>query len=54
MDAALHPRAAARGIVTDGDVLLQATDMGVDASWGHIYGSVDLTVRADDCGLRSL
>lgn len=29
-----------------GDVLLEARGVGVDASWGHIYGPVDLTVRA--------
>lgn len=28
-----------------GEVLLQASSIGVDASWGHIYGPVDLTVR---------
>ncbi|MFB9311078.1 ABC-type cobalamin/Fe3+-siderophores transport system ATPase subunit [Agromyces hippuratus] len=32
--------------VAAGDVLLEASEMGVDASWGHIYGPVDLTVRA--------
>lgn len=31
---------------TFGEVLLKATGIGVDASWGHIYGPVDLTVRA--------
>lgn len=46
VDPKLHPRAAARGTVANGDVLLQATDMVVDASWGHIYGPVNLTVRA--------
>lgn len=30
----------------DGEVLLQADEIGVDASWGHIYGPVSLTVRA--------
>jgi ABC-type molybdenum transport system ATPase subunit/photorepair protein PhrA len=29
-----------------GEVLMRAEDLGVDASWGHIYGPVDLTVRA--------
>jgi ABC-type cobalamin/Fe3+-siderophores transport system ATPase subunit len=29
-----------------GEVLLKASGIGVDASWGHIYGPVDLTVRA--------
>ncbi|GAA4755912.1 ATP-binding cassette domain-containing protein [Gordonia alkaliphila] len=28
-----------------GDVLLQADGIGVNASWGHIYGPVDLRVR---------
>ena len=32
--------------VTAGDVLLEASGIGVDASWGHIYGPLDLTVRA--------
>lgn len=45
-DPELHPRASARGAIATGDVLLQATNMGVDASWGHIYGPVDLTIRA--------
>ncbi len=37
-----------RGTHSDsfGQVLLTATGMSVDASWGHIYGPVDLTVRA--------
>ncbi|MEV7694069.1 ATP-binding cassette domain-containing protein [Microbacterium sp. NPDC089189] len=29
-----------------GEVLITASGIGVDASWGHIYGPVDLTVRA--------
>ncbi|GIT79681.1 hypothetical protein LLS1_13500 [Leifsonia sp. LS1] len=29
-----------------GEVLLDAEQIGVAASWGHIYGPVDLTVRA--------
>ena len=29
-----------------GDVLIRASGIGVDASWGHIYGPVDLTVRS--------
>lgn len=29
----------------DGEVLIAASGIGVDASWGHIYGPVDLTVR---------
>lgn len=28
-----------------GDVLIAASGISVDASWGHIYGPVDLTVR---------
>jgi ABC-type cobalamin/Fe3+-siderophores transport system ATPase subunit len=31
---------------TPGEVLIKASGVGVDASWGHIYGPVDLTVRA--------
>lgn len=34
-----------RGVVA-GEVLLEASGIGVDASWGHIYGPLDLTVRA--------
>jgi len=37
-------RAGHRGAF--GEVLIKATGIGVDASWGHIYGPVDLTVRA--------
>jgi ABC-type molybdenum transport system ATPase subunit/photorepair protein PhrA len=29
-----------------GEVLIKASGIGVDASWGHIFGPVDLTVRA--------
>lgn len=29
-----------------GSTLITASGIGVDASWGHIYGPVDLTVRA--------
>lgn len=29
-----------------GDILLEARGMGVKASWGHIFGPTDLTVRA--------
>lgn len=29
----------------ESEVLLEANRVGVDASWGHIYGPVDLTVR---------
>lgn len=29
-----------------GEALITASGIGVDASWGHIYGPVDLTVRA--------
>lgn len=29
-----------------GEVLVRATQIGVDATWGHIFGPVDLTVRA--------
>lgn len=29
-----------------GQVLIKASGIGVDASWGHIYGPVDLTIRA--------
>lgn len=29
-----------------GDVLIEAVGVGVDASWGHIYGPVDLTIRS--------
>lgn len=32
--------------VAFGEVLLEAKGIGVDASWGHIYGPVDLTIRA--------
>jgi ABC-type cobalamin/Fe3+-siderophores transport system ATPase subunit len=39
-------RATTQPPVEVGDVLLEASGMGVDASWGHIYGPVDLTVRA--------
>ena len=28
-----------------GEVILEAHEMGVDASWGHIYGPVDLSIR---------
>lgn len=55
-DATLHPRAAARDAaahhsepaqeVAPGDVLLEARNMGVDASWGHIYGPVNFSVKA--------
>ncbi|GAA3968974.1 ATP-binding cassette domain-containing protein [Gordonia caeni] len=31
--------------VREDDVLLDAEGIGVDASWGHIYGPVDLTIR---------
>ena len=27
-------------------MLLEARDMGVDASWGHIYGPVNFSVKA--------
>lgn len=41
-------RAATRGggVPAFGEVLIKASGIGVDASWGHIYGPVDLTVRA--------
>lgn len=29
-----------------GEVLIRATQIGVDATWGHIFGPVDLTVRS--------
>ncbi|GAA1918746.1 ATP-binding cassette domain-containing protein [Microbacterium aoyamense] len=29
-----------------GETLIKASGIGVDASWGHIYGPVDLTVRS--------
>lgn len=47
-----EPPAVSRRDVRDdpppasGEVLLEAQGVGVDASWGHIYGPVDLTVRA--------
>lgn len=35
-----------------GEVLIKASGIGVEASWGHIYGPVDITVRAG--GLTAL
>lgn len=34
------------GRPASGDVVIKASGIGVDASWGHIFGPVDLTVRA--------
>lgn len=42
----MHTTAHAESNVADGDIILDAKGIGVDASWGHIYGPVDLTVRA--------
>ncbi|WP_198169752.1 ATP-binding cassette domain-containing protein [Agromyces laixinhei] len=39
-------RAIAHPVVEAGDVLLEASGIGVDASWGHIYGPLDMTVHA--------
>lgn len=40
----LQASPVAKGAPT-GDALIQASGIGVDASWGHIYGPVSLTVR---------
>lgn len=42
---ALADAATAPLTVGSDDVLLTASGIGVDASWGHIYGPVDLRVR---------
>jgi len=36
---------AGREEIADGDVLIDARGVSVEASWGHIYGPVDLTIR---------
>lgn len=43
VEADYHGGTAPHGI--PGDVILVADGIGVDASWGHVYGPVDLTVR---------
>ena len=41
----MRPSGQSAAEVAVGEILLEAKGISVDASWGHIYGPVDVTVR---------
>ena len=43
---AVHSNAAPQASSPGGEVILEARDLSVKASWGHIFGPVNLSIRA--------